>query len=156
LTSFPVWIIWGGNYYASLLGDCVAPLVWDKKTGKNYFADGELAFTSFKSGTLRIFHHQWCGFIKASEKGEALQYSTQKPVALMKWCIEQIKPRPKLICDPLMGSGTTGVACIEMGIKFIGIEKRENAFELALRRLFGAKKILGGFNKNLGLLDDIE
>ena len=67
------WIVWGGNYYANILGACKAPLIWDKKTGENYFADCEIAWTSFASGTARILHHQWCGCFKDSERGIQLR-----------------------------------------------------------------------------------
>lgn len=130
-------VIWGFGYFASELGDCVAPLVWDKETGKNYFADGELAWTSFESGTLRIFRHQWCGCFKASERNERASHPTQKPVALMQWCIEQCAKHgsAESILDPFMGSGTTGVACINTNRKFIGIEISEDYFNIAKHRI---------------------
>lgn len=131
------WIIWGGNYLASVLGDSKAPLVWDKKTGDNTFADGEIAFTSFKSGTLRIFRHQWCGAFKNSERNAISQHPTQKPIQLMEWCIIQADKRYKnnLILDPFMGSGTTLKAAKELGRRAIGIEISERYCEIAVRRL---------------------
>ena len=118
------WIIWGGNYLAGSLGDCKAPLVWDKQTGANNFADGEMAFTSFQTGTLRIFRHQWCGAFKDSERGVRNCHPAQKPVAVMKWCIQQAKDA-ETILDPFMGSGTTGVAAMHLGLRFVGVEVQE-------------------------------
>lgn len=133
-TSGSNWIIWGGNYLASDLGDCKAPLVWDKQTGANAFADGELAFTSFKTGTLRIYRHQWCGAFKDSERGQRAVHPTQKPVALMKWCIRQVGEVRSLL-DPYMGSGTTLVAARDFGIKAIGVELSEDYCDIAIERL---------------------
>jgi DNA modification methylase len=128
------WIIWGGNYLASDLGDCKSPLVWDKQTGANYFADGELAFTSFKTGTLRIFRHQWCGAFKDSERGERNYHPTQKPVDLMKWCIGLVKGADTIL-DPFMGSGSTLVAAKQLGKRAIGIERDPKYCEMAVARL---------------------
>jgi site-specific DNA-methyltransferase (adenine-specific) len=128
------WIIWGGNYYASVLGDCCSPLVWDKQTGANNFADGEMALTSFKTGTLRIFRHQWCGVFKDSERGERNEHPTQKPIALMKWCL-RMRPDAAIVLDPFMGSGTTLVAAKQLGRRAIGIEIEERYVQIAIERL---------------------
>ena len=54
----------------------------------------------------------------------------------MKWCIEHIpNPYNKTILDPFMGSGTTGVACVKLGRKFIGIEIDEKYFDIACKRI---------------------
>jgi len=127
-------IIWGGNYFAESLGSFVSPLIWDKMTGANTFADGELAWTSFKKGTLRIFRHQWCGVFKDSERGAINFHPTQKPIALMTWCIEQAD-NPQTILDPFMGSGTTLRAAKDLGRKAIGIEIEEKYCEIAARRM---------------------
>lgn len=137
------WIVWGGNYFASDLGDCKSPLVWDKQTGANNFADGELAFTSFTTGTLRIFRHQWCGAFKASERGERNYHPTQKPVALMKWSISQADA-PSSLLDPFTGSGTTLRAAKDLGLSAIGIEIDERYCEIAATRLAqGALDLFG-------------
>ena len=128
------WIIWGGNYFAKDLGDCKAPLVWDKQTGANKFADGELAFTSFKTGTLRIFRHQWCGAFKATEKKQRAMHPTQKPVALMKWCILQVR-QVQVVLDPFMDSGTTLRAAKDLGLQAIGVEIEEKYCEIAAKRM---------------------
>lgn len=127
------YIVWGGNYFADILGPCKEPWIWDKQTGKNYFADGELAFTSYQ-GTLRIFHHQWCGAFKASERGMKAMHPTQKPIELMKWCLRNTKDGD-VILDPFMGSGTTLVAAKQLGRKAIGVEISEKYCEIAKSRL---------------------
>jgi site-specific DNA-methyltransferase (adenine-specific)/modification methylase len=134
-------IIWGFGYFADALGKCQAPLLWDKQTGDNYFADGELAWTSFTTGTLRIFRHQWCGCFKASERGIKAEHPTQKPVALMAWCLERAKVSVGAsVLDPFMGSGTTLVACELAGMAGTGIEISTEYFDVACRRVEAAVK----------------
>ena len=64
---------------------------------------------------------------------EYVGHPTQKPIALMEWLF--IKIKCDKIIDPFMGSGTTGVACINLGCKFIGIEIEEKYFDIACRRI---------------------
>jgi DNA modification methylase len=66
-------------------------------------------------------------------RGEQLQHPTQKPVALMVRIM--LKLDASVILDPFMGSGTTGVACAQMGRKFIGIEREPKYFDIACRRI---------------------
>ena len=137
LMKFKEYVIWGGNYFADVLGASKGVLVWDKKTGNNSYADCELAWTN-ATGTTRILHHQWCGAFKDSERGERSVHPTQKPIAVMAWAIGFCKS--DTILDPFMGSGTTGVACAKMGKKFIGIELDEDYFNIACRRIEEAYK----------------
>lgn len=134
----PLWTIWGGNYMASDLGDTKGLLIWNKLTGNNSYADGECAFTN-TVGTLRILTHQWCGAFKDSERGERAIHPTQKPVAIMRWCIKLAKDASAIL-DPFMGSGTTGVAAVQMGRSFIGIEREERYFEIACKRIEEAQR----------------
>jgi DNA modification methylase len=130
-------VVWGYGYLADILGTCRAPFVWDKMTGANYFADGELAWTNLAHGTLRIYRHQWCGAFRDSERRQPTLHPTQKPVALMRWCIERMdKPRiNNTILDPFMGSGTTLRAAKDLGRKAIGIEVEERYCEIAANRM---------------------
>ena len=136
LKEFPTYIIWGGNYFADDLGASPGLLVWDKQTGDNTYADGELAFTN-ATGTMRIIKHQWCGAFKDSERGERAVHPTQKPIEIMKWAIGFTNGT---VLDPFMGSGTTGVACAKLGRKFIGIEIEPKYFDIACRRIEQAYK----------------
>ena len=130
------WTIWGGNYFADYLGASKGTLVWNKKTGNNTYADGELAFTN-TVGTMRIFNHQWCGAFKDSERGLRAVHPTQKPVQLMKWCIQKSKyyDLHLKILDCFMGSGSTAIACKELKKDFIGIEVSEKYCQIAVKRL---------------------
>jgi site-specific DNA-methyltransferase (adenine-specific) len=114
-------IVWGGNYFADILGAWKEPIIWNKKTGNNSYADGELAWTSFP-GTLRIYTHQWCGAFKDSERGIPNVHPTQKPLALFEWILNKYSKPGDIILDPFLGSGTTVAACINLERQYIGIE----------------------------------
>lgn len=127
-------IFWGGNYYGLPASQCW--LVWDKKVNGN-FADCELAWTNMKK-PVRKFEWMWNGMLR--QGGEQRNgHPTQKPIALMKWCIDQANS-PEIILDPFIGSGTTGVAAIQMGRKFIGIEREQKYFDIACKRIEQATK----------------
>ena len=66
-------------------------------------------------------------------------HPTQKPVALMEWCIGFL-PNAQTILDPFMGSGTTGVACVNLGRSFIGIERDPDYFDICVRRITDAHR----------------
>lgn len=127
-------IIWGLQYYIDYLKPTKEIIVWDKKTGANYFADGEAAYTSF-SGTLRIFRHQWCGAFKDSERGIRNLHPTQKPLKLFTWCIKKYTNENDIICDPFAGSGTTAVACYETNRRYICIEKEKKYVDISVKRI---------------------
>jgi site-specific DNA-methyltransferase (adenine-specific)/modification methylase len=124
-------IIFGGNYY-----DCPAAkcwLVWDKVNGENDYADCEMAWTNLPQA-VRLIRYMWNGMIreKGAQRGD---HPTQKPIEVMKWAIGQIPAPCETILDPFAGSGTTGVAAIQMGKSFIGIEREPKYFEAMCRRI---------------------
>ena len=125
-------IIWGGNHFE--LYPNRGWLVWDKKVTGD-FSDCELAWTSLDMGVRRIYH-LWSGYKK--EFPEERYHPTQKPINVMEWAIRFIDA--ETILDPFMGSGTTGVACMNLGRKFIGIEIDEKYFEIACKRISDAQK----------------
>ncbi len=129
-------VIFGGNYFNLPPARCW--LVWDKENYGNDFADCELAWTNIK-GSVRLFRHQWNGMIRASENKHPRVHPTQKPIVLMEWVISQFKCDPQTILDPFMGSGTTGVACMNLGRSFIGIEKERKYFDIACERIEAAQ-----------------
>lgn len=124
-------IIWGGNYFS----DCLPPsqqwLVWDKGQRDFSLADGELAWSS-QDKAVRMFDYSRAAMLK-----ERVEHPTQKPVALMKWCIELVKA--KSVFDPFMGSGSTGVAAVKLNRNFIGIEINRDYFQIAERRITDAQ-----------------
>jgi DNA modification methylase len=121
-------IIWGGNYFADLLPPSMRWLAWDKGQRDFSLADMELAWTS-QQKAVRVFTY---GRGKAVQDGK--QHPTQKPVALMEWCIG-FAPKAQTILDPFMGSGTTGVACAKLGRSFVGIEIDPGYFDIACARI---------------------
>jgi site-specific DNA-methyltransferase (adenine-specific)/modification methylase len=89
-------------------------------------------------GVARIHRQLSKGICRAGEENIAISGSkihpTQKPVALMRFCIERLG-EAEIILDPFMGSGTTGVAAVQLGRKFIGIEIESKYFDIACRRI---------------------
>jgi site-specific DNA-methyltransferase (adenine-specific)/modification methylase len=129
-------VIFGGNYYALSPTSCW--LVWDKENGANNFADCELAWTNLSKAVRRI-KYMWHGMLRAN--GEARgDHPTQKPIGVMKWCIGHLPDTAETILDPFMGSGTTGVAAVQMGRKFIGIEREPKYFDIACSRIEQAQR----------------
>lgn len=129
-------IIFGGNYYALPATPCW--LVWDKVNGSNDFADCELAWTNLPKA-VRMIRFMWNGMLRAN--GEARgDHPTQKPIGVMKWCIEQLPAETETILDPFMGRGTTGVAAVQMGRDFIGIEREPAYFDIACKRIEDAQR----------------
>ena len=129
-------IIFGGNYYVSAPTSCW--LVWDKENGANDFADCELAWTNLPKAVRRL-RYMWNGMLRAHREPRG-DHPTQKPVGVMKWCISQIPAPCATILDPFMGSGTTGVAAMQMGRRFIGIEIEPKYFDIACRRIEDAQR----------------
>lgn len=126
-------IIWGGNYFT--LPPSRGWLVWSKAGNAPSMADLEMAWTSIDMNA-RSFEKS----VRSASLEKNLQtaaHPTQKPVALMKWSIGFL-PDARTICDPFMGSGTTGVACAKLGRKFIGIEIEPKYFDIACRRIEAA------------------
>jgi site-specific DNA-methyltransferase (adenine-specific)/modification methylase len=119
----------GGNYFTLPPTSCW--LVWDKLNGDNDFADCELCWTNWPKAVRRL-QWRWNGMIR--QGNEERYHPTQKPLEVMKWVIE-LCPKADTILDPFMGSGTTGVAAIQLGRKFIGIEREPKYFGIAVKRL---------------------
>ena len=121
---------WGGNYFSDQLAPSNDWLIWHKVNDGLSFSECEMAWTNFGKQTRHISHH-W--------SGEEKVHPTMKPLAVMKWCIGQAG-NPKTILDPFMGSGTTGVAAMQLGRKFIGIEIEPKYFDIACERIENAQR----------------
>lgn len=134
--QYPDVFLWGVNNYCQAIPSQKGQwYFWDKVTRNSLQVRiGEGEFAWHKLGTKpRAFRHLWSGAYRASENLEPSQHPNQKPVALLEWCLGFIKG--DTILDPFMGSGTTGVACVRLGRKFIGIEKEPKYFEIAVKRI---------------------
>ena len=130
LRSITQWqIIFGGNYFVLPPSKCW--LVWDKLNSGD-FADAELAWTNFDKA-VRIFRYMWNGMLK--EKPEFRMHPTQKPRALMSWCLQQAPTGIKSVLDPYAGVFTTAIACKAQGLSFVGCEREEKYCEDGAKRL---------------------
>lgn len=143
----PAVLMWGSHKFGDRLPRG-RTLVWDKvPTGKvRSQGDGETAWTNVNpDGPLRIFRLLWDGLCVGQGSrhevtaGQKRHHPMQKPEALMRWCIQQAGD-PASILDPYMGSGSTGIAAIQMGREFIGIESVPAYFDIACRRIDDAQR----------------
>lgn len=119
-------VIWGGNYFD--LPQRSGWLVWDKGQRDFSLADGELAWTS-EQRALRIFSYS-----RAAALRDGKQHPTQKPLALMAWCLSQFS-EAQSVFDPYLGTGTTLVEAKRVGLRGVGIEREERYCEIAAQRL---------------------
>jgi DNA modification methylase len=126
-------IIWGGNYFTDLLPPTMQWLVWDKGQRDFSLADCEFAWSS-QQKAARIFD-----YARARALLDGKEHPTQKPVQLMKWCLGFV-PKAQTIVDPFLGSGTTGVAAVQKGLTFVGIERHEPYFDIACKRIEDAQR----------------
>jgi site-specific DNA-methyltransferase (adenine-specific)/modification methylase len=127
----PLLCFWGGNYFADQLPVTNDWLIWHKVNDGRSFSECEMAWTNFGRQTRHLSHH-WAG--------EEKEHPTQKPLPVMLWCIGQAGGEARVIADPFMGSGTTGVACMVLGRAFIGIEREPKYFDIACRRIEDAQR----------------
>ena len=90
-----------------------------------------------KGDTLRISGGASVGFQRDADERE---HTCPKPLGLMKLVVNRLTAATDVVCDPFMGSGTTGVACANLGRSFIGIEREPKYFEIACRRIEDAQR----------------
>jgi site-specific DNA-methyltransferase (adenine-specific) len=125
-------IIWGFNHLASMLGPG-GSLVWLKRVDTafaSFLSDAEIAWVKGKQGI-------YCRRdLSMQDTSVRRHHPAQKPVSLLAWCLTFIKGHT--ILDPFMGSGTTGVACVQLGRAFTGIEIEPRYFDIACQRITDA------------------
>jgi DNA modification methylase len=127
--------LWGGNYFTDALPPSMGWLIWDKGQTDFSLADVELAWTNRQQAARRILLHR---SVLIEEGGD---HPTQKPVAVMRFTVDKLKVPPGgLILDPYMGSGSTGVAAVQMRHPFIGIEIDPRYFDIACKRIAEAQR----------------
>ena len=125
-------IIWGGNYFTEYLRPSSSWLFWDKGTGNNDFADGELAWTSL-GGALRKVSKSWVG-ANAKDGIERL-HPTQKPIYLYEWVLKKYGNIGYKILDTHLGSGSIAIACHNYGFDLVACELDESYFSTAMKRI---------------------
>lgn len=135
--------LWGAIHFADRLP--IKPghrwLCWDKgfaRTPGKHFSHFEAAWTNRKAA-CRLKKWVWDGCFRQEEGNrEPRVHPTQKPIGIMRWSIDQLGVSGR-IADPYMGSGTTGVACAQLGLPFIGWEIDRQHFETACQRIKAAQ-----------------
>lgn len=125
-------VLFGSNHFGSRL-PVGTKLVWIKRNDDafgSFLSDAEEAW--MKGG-----HGIYCKRDLSMNAETATRcHPTQKPVGLMAWCMDKAKvAEGETVLDPFMGSGTTGIACIRTGRRFIGIEKDPAHYATALERI---------------------
>ena len=107
------------------------------KRSKNYGTGAAFGGNGKAESTVYTYTHKFPASIievsNASQRGKV--HPTQKPVALMEYLIKTYTNEGETVLDNCMGSGTTGVAALNCGRKFIGIERDDTYFEIAQRRI---------------------
>ncbi len=135
-------LFFGADHFAGRLPAGGVMHVWDKECGRtnrdDSFSDAELFWTS-APGKRRVVRYMWKGLqVEEPLLDQKREHPTQKPVAVMVRCIEMMPDG--VVCDPFMGSGTTGVAAVSLGRHFTGIEIEPKYFDIACRRISEALK----------------
>lgn len=124
-------IVWGGNYMTEYLKPTSAWLFWDKGTGENDFADGELAWTSY-NGALRKITKSWVG--ANAKDGLERIHPTQKPIYLYDWIFNRYAKEGNLILDTHVGSGSSRIAAHKNKLHFVGFEIDKGYYEAQEKR----------------------
>ena len=141
-------VIWGGQYFADKLPAKEGWLTWCKRPvggGLDFsndtrtYATTELAWRDH--GKAMFMLHVWDGGKRAGHAdNRTFCHPSQKPIEVMEWCIRMLPSDTRSVLDPFMGSGTTGVACVNLGRSFIGIEREPTYFDIACGRIEEAYK----------------
>ena len=148
-------LLWGADWFKTRLPETGTLLAWDKHLGRgpdDSFSDCEWAWCGRKV-KREVFRHLWKGIVaqksewdlpppdvKGGKGAGATRFArvhvSQKPVELMRWCIDKVRPLPGLpVLDPYMGSGSTGIAALSLGLPFVGCEIDPDHFEIACARV---------------------
>ena len=126
-------VIWGANYFNCFEGH--GGLVWDKNQPLPNASKAEIASISW-GNKVEMIRLTWTNYVN----DKVSEHPCERPVRLYIWSIEQVPNTPQTILDPFMGSGTTGVACMNLGRKFIGIEIEPKYFDIACERIENAQR----------------
>lgn len=151
--------LFGANNFMQRLPEGGTLLAWDKHLGTasdDCFTDCEWAWVG-RSVKREVFRWKWKGFLKNQTqpldfpfKSSKRSHVMQKPVELMRWCIDKCKPvEGSIILDPFMGSGSTGIAALSLGHKFVGVEFSQEHFDTAVMRVKAFYGLLEGDNMDL-------
>jgi site-specific DNA-methyltransferase (adenine-specific) len=149
------WDTWDSSWMSGVVAKCMAIFVPPKALSA-MLARGRLLCAVTKQGvcvrnvspvyrtqpivllgkTPVNYRRDWCEFVQA---GTRKNHPTEKPLNVMEWLVELTTNEGDIVLDPFMGSGTTGVACVNTGRNFIGIEIDKGYYEIAERRIAEAQ-----------------
>lgn len=118
----------------------IGVVVWDKVGFGmgNYFRNQHEFIVHFSHGRARqVFRRDMPNVLRHSRFLDN-EHDTQKPIGLMEDLITVVSDIGEFVVDPFMGSGTTGVACVKLGRRFIGCEIDEGYFKVAVKRIAAA------------------
>ena len=133
-------IVWGGNYFPALWGSgCKGFIYWHKGNPVPNFADGELAWTSFNK-VAKQFNYQYYGNLEGSSSASAKIHPTQKPVKLYEWLLTNYAKPGQRILDTHLGSGSSAIACNNLGFEMVGCELDQDYYRAACARVEQATK----------------
>ena len=124
-------IIWGANFF-NCFEDRGGAIVWIKRQAMPNFSKADIASCTHFQKT-EIVEIPWTNFT-VTHRAES-DHPCERPVELYEWCIRYLPGDCQTFLDPFMGSGTTGVACANLGRRFIGIEIEEKYFSIACKRI---------------------
>lgn len=133
-------IIFGYNYYSDILKPIEGFIVWYKQPFLKTQSECELIWTNLKIKP-KVFHYRYAGNCEGYPNclrvnyNKKSQHPTEKPVELMNYLVKTYTKEGDTILDCFMGSGTTGIACINTNRNFIGIELDEKYFNVAKERI---------------------
>lgn len=138
------YIVWGCNYYRYHFAP--GRIVWDKCNGATSFSDCEIAATNLFN-SVRLFPFMWNGMCQGEsmtngrvmqgnkKKNEKRIHPTQKPVALYAWLLTSFAKDGWKILDTHLGSGSSAIACDNLGFEMLGIELDHKYYQGARDRL---------------------
>lgn len=139
-------LVWGGQYFADKLPVSEGWLTWCKRPVSSDFSNDNRSYATAEMawrdwGKAKFMALVWDGGKREGDpENRTFCHPSQKPVEVMEWCVRQLPEECRLVFDPFMGSGTTGVAAVKLGKQFVGIEIDPNYFETACRRIEAATK----------------
>lgn len=129
----------GSDEVVELFPNNVKGGTWNNTNGARHFENNGKPTEYTNKGSdnsvgsaARFFY---CAKASKSEKGKDNPHPTVKPLELMKYLIRMVAQKGALVLDPFMGSGSTGVAAIQIGRNFFGVEKEEEYFNYAKNRI---------------------
>ena len=126
-------IIWGGNYFINFLNPTRCFLLWDKQQPEGVsFASAEFAWTSFDASAKT--------FYRRPQGDNNRIHPTQKPIELYEWLLAKYAKPGQRILDTHLGSGSSAIACNNLGFEMVGCELDADYYKAACARVEQATK----------------